>query len=200
MGWCSPATTCFRECKSFVQEADPWQWLAALERIGELDVATIVPGHGEPCSKAYLSQQAQVLHNWIGVIERLVERGLSEEEAVAEPIDVVRDDDPYPIGQRLFPMSERVTEWNVRNVYKHVLQKRDLVGCPRMRGWCLFSCFGTPLGDERLRLLWLVAGGDVGDSAGTGRVVRLLWRFRATADFGRGEGDDEAVEPSSLGG
>jgi len=116
----------FSQCKSFVQEADPWQWLEALERIGALDVATIVPGHGEPCSKAYLKQQAQVLHNWIGVVERLVERGLSEDEAVAEPIDVVREIDPYPIGQRLFPMSERVTEWNVRNVYKYVLKKKKL--------------------------------------------------------------------------
>jgi hypothetical protein len=49
---------------------------------------------------------------------------LSEDEAVAEPIDVVREIDPYPIGQRLFPMSERVTEWNVRNVYKHVLARK----------------------------------------------------------------------------
>jgi cyclase len=115
----------FSQCKSFVQEADPWQWLEALERIGALDVGTIVPGHGEPCSKAYLAEQAQVLHNWIGAVERLVERGLSEDEAVAEPIDVVRDVDPYPIGQRLFPISERVTEWNVRNVYKQVLRKRE---------------------------------------------------------------------------
>ena len=35
-------------------------------------------------------------------------------------VDVVRDVDPYPIGQRLFPMSDNITERNIRNVYKHV--------------------------------------------------------------------------------
>jgi glyoxylase-like metal-dependent hydrolase (beta-lactamase superfamily II) len=110
----------FYKCKTFVQEADPWEWLAALESIRALDVETIVPGHGEPCTKAYLSEQAQIIQNWIGVIEDYVRRGLSEDEAVAEPLDVVGKVDPYPIGQRLFPRSDWVTEANVRNVYKHV--------------------------------------------------------------------------------
>src|SRR5919202_632056 len=110
----------FHECKTFVQEADPWEWLEALDRIEALDVETIVPGHGEPCDKRYLARQRQVLENWIGVVEQYVRRGLSEDEAVREPLDVVRDVDPYPIGQRLFPRSDWVTEANVRNVYKHV--------------------------------------------------------------------------------
>ena len=54
-----------------------------------------------------------------------VRRGLSEDEAVAEPLDVVRSIDPYPIGQRLFPMSDNVTESNVRNVYKRVLARQS---------------------------------------------------------------------------
>ena len=57
--------------------------------IGALDVETIVPGHGEPCDKRYLSEQAQIIQNWIGVVEDYVRRGLSEDEAVAEPLDVV---------------------------------------------------------------------------------------------------------------
>ena len=36
----------FYKCKTFVQEADPWEWLAALHAIRALDVETIVPGHG----------------------------------------------------------------------------------------------------------------------------------------------------------
>jgi len=114
----------FNGCKTFVQEADPWQWLDALERIAALDVETIVPGHGEPCSRAYLGTQAQVLHNWIGVVEQYVRRGLTEDEAVREPLDVVKDVDPYPIGQRLFPNSDSITERNIRNVYKHVLARQ----------------------------------------------------------------------------
>jgi cyclase len=114
----------FHKCKTFVQEADPWQWLDALERIHALDVQTIVPGHGEPCDPSYLDQQAQILHNWIGVVEDYVRRGLSEDEAVAQPLDVVKDVDPYPIGQRLFARSDWVTEANIRNVYKHVVARQ----------------------------------------------------------------------------
>jgi cyclase len=113
----------FHKCKTFVQEADPWEWLAALDAIRALEVETIVPGHGEPCSVTYLSTQAQIIQNWIGVVEDYVRRGLSENEAVAEPLNVVRDVDPYPIGQRLFPRSDWVTEANIRNVYKHVMAR-----------------------------------------------------------------------------
>jgi cyclase len=111
----------FYHCKTFVQEADPWEWLSALEAIGALDVETIVPGHGEPCDRRYLAEQAQIVSNWIGVVSDYVRRGLTEDEAVAEPLDVVRTIDPYPIGQRLFPMSEGLNERNIRNVYKQVV-------------------------------------------------------------------------------
>jgi cyclase len=114
----------FFKCKTFVQEADPWEWLAALDAIGALDVETIVPGHGEPCDKRYLAQQAQIIENWIGVVEDYVRRGLSEDEAVAAPLDVVGSVDPYPIGQRLFAMSDSLTERNIRNVYKHVVARQ----------------------------------------------------------------------------
>jgi cyclase len=113
----------FHKCKTFVQEADPWEWLTALEAIRALDIETIVPGHGEPCDKSYLAHQAQIIHNWIGVVEDYVRRGLSEDEAVKQPLDVVKDVDPYPIGQRLFPRSDWVTEANIRNVYKRVVAR-----------------------------------------------------------------------------
>lgn len=120
----------FHECKTFVQEANPWEWLDALRKIEALDIEIIVPGHGEPCGKNYLPRQAQILENWIGVVEDYVRRGLSEDEAVAEPLDVVRAVDPYPIGQRLFPMSDNITERNVRNVYKHVVARTSVPTTP----------------------------------------------------------------------
>ena len=49
----------FHKCRTWLQECDPWEWLAALESIAALDVETIVPGHGEPCGKAYLKEQAR---------------------------------------------------------------------------------------------------------------------------------------------
>jgi cyclase len=109
----------FYKCKTYVQECDPWQLLDTLERIGRLDVEVIVPGHGEPCSKEYLPEQARVVREWIAAVERLVERGLSEEEALAEPLDVLAFD-PYPLGQRRwlpsFDVDAQVADVNRRNI------------------------------------------------------------------------------------
>ena len=109
----------FHKCKTFIQEADPWLWLATLDRIGQLDVDVIVPGHGEPCDKRYLAEQARVIHNWISAMEDVVRRGLSEEEALAEPLPFT-DIDPYALGQRLFPRLDEVNARTIRNLYARI--------------------------------------------------------------------------------
>ena len=119
----------FHQCKTFIQEADPWQWLEALDRIGQLDVDVIVPGHGEPCDKSYLAEQGQIIRNWIGAVEDLVSRGLTEDDAVKHPLDV-QSLDPYPIGQRLFAMNESLDARNVRNLYRRV-RARQAQGAAR---------------------------------------------------------------------
>jgi hypothetical protein len=55
------------------------------------------------------------------VVEDLVAKGLTEDEAVARGCPPV---DPYPLGQRLFPRSAFVDEANVRNVYRRVMARR----------------------------------------------------------------------------
>jgi cyclase len=112
----------FFKCKTFIQEADPWEWLDALRVLEGMDVDAIVPGHGETCDKNYLSAQAQIIENWLGTVEDFVKRGLTEEEALAQKLDVPSLD-PYPIGQRLFAISERLNGMNVSNIYKHVKQR-----------------------------------------------------------------------------
>jgi cyclase len=137
----------FYHCKSFIQEADPWQWLEALRQIGELDVETIVPGHGEPCDKRYLATQAEIIQNWVGLVEDYVRRGLSEDEAVRQPLDA-RTLDPYPIGQRLFERSDWVTERNIRNIYQHVqarLRRADAAVSGQRSG----TAAADPLGAAR---------------------------------------------------
>lgn len=121
----------FHKCKTYVQECDPWELLATLERIGQLDVETIVPGHGEPCSPAYLAEQARIVQEWVGAVERLVDRGLTEEEALAEPPDVLSFD-PYPLGQRRWLPSydvdmqvADVNRRNIRNLYQRIIARRS---------------------------------------------------------------------------
>ncbi|MGI8551934.1 MAG: MBL fold metallo-hydrolase [Dehalococcoidia bacterium] len=112
----------FSRVKTFIQEADPWQWLTALDRIAALDATVVVPGHGEPCDRGYLKQQGEIIQAWIGAVEDFVRRGLSEEEALQQPAPPV---DPYPIGQRLFPISVRVDAMNVSNLYRRIVQRQQ---------------------------------------------------------------------------
>lgn len=121
----------FYKCKTYLQECDPWQLLSTLDRIGKLDVGVIVPGHGEPCGKAYLAEQARVVQEWVGAVEQLVERGLTEEEALAAPLDAAAFD-PYPIGQRRwlpsFDVDAQVADVNrrsIQNVYRRIVARRS---------------------------------------------------------------------------
>lgn len=119
----------FHKCKTWIQEADPWEWLAALRRIGDLDVEVIIPGHGEPCDRSYLPRQAEVIENWVGAIEGLVRRGLTEEEALRERLDAVKLD-PYPIGQRLFPREALVNQMIVSNLYRRISVRQGRATAP----------------------------------------------------------------------
>jgi len=110
----------FHRVKTFIQEADPWQWLEALRRIGDLGAEVIVPGHGEPCDSAYLAEQASIIEAWIGAVQAFVDRGMTKDEALAQPAP---DVDPYPIGQRLFPAHDRVNALNVGNIYDRIIAK-----------------------------------------------------------------------------
>jgi glyoxylase-like metal-dependent hydrolase (beta-lactamase superfamily II) len=114
----------FYKCRSWLQECDPWEWLAALKSIEALDVETIIPGHGDPCNKAYLKEQGQIVENWVGYIDRFVDRGLTADEVLKEPLEVIKQD-PYPIGQRLFIHDERLTGMIVRNLHQRILEKKQ---------------------------------------------------------------------------
>ncbi len=113
----------FYKCRTWLQECDPWEWLDALGKISALDADVIIPGHGDPCGKPYLKEQAQIVENWIGFVDRFVERGVTPDEILREKIDATKYD-PYPIGQRLFPHDERLTGLVVRNLHKRLLDKK----------------------------------------------------------------------------
>ncbi len=110
----------FYRCKTFLQEANPWEWLASLKAIEALDVSVIVPGHGEPCDKSYLREQAEIVEAWTAAVEKFVQAGMTEEEALAQPRP---DVDPYPIGQRLFTAHDRVNTSNVTNLYRQIVAR-----------------------------------------------------------------------------
>jgi cyclase len=118
--------TVFWHCRTWLHDADPWRWIESLNRLRALDVETIIPGHGEPCGKAYLDTQEQVIENWVGVVDEFVEAGMTEDEAARQSVDVRATLDPYPMGQRLWELEDMVTEINIRNLYRRIVERRGL--------------------------------------------------------------------------
>jgi cyclase len=91
----------FHKRKSWLNEADPSQWLSSLKRLGELDLDVIVPGHGDLCKKDYLEEQANIVQEWVEAVRSAIKLGLNVEEAQAK----ISSPDPYP-KQAGTPMTE----------------------------------------------------------------------------------------------
>ncbi len=90
--------TIFSECQTWLMTSNVDQWLEALERIRQLDVDYVVPGHGPVQSIAYVDTQRSVLHQWKAAVADAVAKGWTREETIAR----VRFDDafgPVDVGQ-----------------------------------------------------------------------------------------------------
>lgn len=59
-------------------------WIEALDRLAEWDIATVVPGHGLLATKAELAEQREFLVDLWQAVRATWERGMSEEQAMAE--------------------------------------------------------------------------------------------------------------------
>jgi cyclase len=116
----------FYHVKTWCQEGDPWQWMEALQAISALDFETLVPGHGEVCGKSYLAEQADILRRWVEVIGEYVDKGMTEDEVAAQPIDFQGLIDPYRTAQRQWEMMDRCNDHCLRNVYKKIIERRGL--------------------------------------------------------------------------
>jgi glyoxylase-like metal-dependent hydrolase (beta-lactamase superfamily II) len=129
----------FFKCKTFVQEADPWEWLDALNAIEALDVEAIIPGHGEVCDRSYLKQQGEIVQGWIGPVEDYVRRGLTEERPwlslssakstctpSASGFPFERTPQRHERPQRLVPRVERQGQGDLRNRSRGFQPRREV--------------------------------------------------------------------------
>jgi cyclase len=90
--------TIFSGCQTWLMTSNVDQWLEALERIRQLDVDWVVPGHGPVVTLDYLHTQRRVLLTWKAAVADAVAKGWSREETIAR----VRFDDefgPVDVGQ-----------------------------------------------------------------------------------------------------
>jgi len=107
----------FCKVQSWVQEANPDNWLIALDSLRALPQDTFVPGHGPICGKEYLAEQGSFLQEWVEYVRGGVERGMTKEEAV-EGLTALADRYPMDIGQD--GMAPMVMKLNVANLYDYL--------------------------------------------------------------------------------
>ncbi|MFC1901699.1 MBL fold metallo-hydrolase [Chloroflexota bacterium] len=91
----------FHHLKSWLTGAVPSQWLDSLQKLKQLDVEFVVPGHGDICKKDYLDEQAHIIQGWVEVVKSAIKQGWSEEEAAVR----ISVPDPHP-KQPGTPMAE----------------------------------------------------------------------------------------------
>jgi cyclase len=90
--------TIFSGVQTWLMTSNVDQWLEALERIRQLDVDYVVPGHGPVVGLDYVMTQRAVLMTWKAAVADAVAKGWSREETIAR----VRFDErfgPVDVGQ-----------------------------------------------------------------------------------------------------
>ena len=67
--------TVTHKLRSILLDADAVSWLESLDRIGELEVDYIVPGHGEVCDKSYLKEESKYIQDCIDAVKQAIKNG-----------------------------------------------------------------------------------------------------------------------------
>jgi cyclase len=106
----------FCKVQMWIQEGDPEDWKASLERLRGLPAETFVPGHGPLTGKSYLSEQSGFIDEWVAYVHDAVERGMTKEEAVEQLTDLT---DRYPMDVEQDGMAPFVMKLNVANLFDY---------------------------------------------------------------------------------
>ena len=106
----------FHKVQTYIQEANPDQWLRALESLRQLDEEIFVPGHGRLCDKSYLDEQGEYIMEWKEYARNAVERGMTRDEAVENLTDLT---DRYPMDVGQDGTSPRVMKMNAANLWDY---------------------------------------------------------------------------------
>ena len=110
----------FHKVQTYIQEANPNQWLNALNSLRYLDEEIFIPGHGALCDKSYLDEQGTYIMEWVDYVRDAVERGMRKDEAIEDLTDMT---DRYPMDVGQDGTSPRVMKMNVANLYDFILEE-----------------------------------------------------------------------------
>jgi cyclase len=67
----------------FMHQAEPYQWLESLRRLEELDIDSVVPGHGSVGDKTCIAAMSVTVQTWIDAVQCAIDKGMSLEEGLA---------------------------------------------------------------------------------------------------------------------
>lgn len=112
--------TIFNGCQTWLYTSDLDAWFKSLDRLLELDVDYIVPGHGPVCGPQEVYVQRAFLLEWKTAVAVAVGKGWSKEKCVREISFMDRF--PVDIGQEY--MADQVTTNNVAALYDQLTSKR----------------------------------------------------------------------------
>ena len=110
--------TIFSGVQTWLMTSNVDQWLEALERIRQLDVDHVVPGHGPVVTLDYLHTQRAVLLAWKSAVADAVAKGWSRDETMAR----VRFDDvfgPVDVGQAY--MMDHIQNQNAASLWDKLM-------------------------------------------------------------------------------
>jgi cyclase len=111
--------TIFNDCQTWLMESNVPQWLDALERVRELDVDHLLPGHGPVTTTDYVPTQRSVLLEWVSAVTAAVAKGWSREETIARVNFAGRY--PVDIGQGY--MMDHIQTKNAASLYDKLTAK-----------------------------------------------------------------------------
>jgi len=74
--------TIFSGCQTWLMTSDVDQWLRSLDRIAQLDVDHVVPGHGAITTLDAVREQRAVLLGWKSAVADAVAKGWSRDETI----------------------------------------------------------------------------------------------------------------------
>ncbi|MCY4726334.1 MBL fold metallo-hydrolase [Nocardioides sp. STR2] len=112
--------TIFSECQTWLMGSNVTEWLAALDRIGKLDVDWVVPGHGEVVTPQYLARQRTNLLDWVTAVTDAVAKGWTREETVER----VNFAERYPVDVGQGYMMKHIQTLNAGSLWDKITQAR----------------------------------------------------------------------------
>jgi len=115
--------TIFNNCLTWLYASDLELWFKSLDRLLDLDVDVIIPGHGPICDKQKIYVQRAVLLEWISAVATAIAKGWSKEECI-ERISFL-DRFSCDIGQEY--MGPEVNKNNISALYDQLTVKMSVV-------------------------------------------------------------------------